>query len=202
MALAGVCRSLARRPRPADIVTTARSTKAANEPANRALAEKKLDSFLRSEAIPLKEELDLLAAYILSKCPASARWVAGPLKKLGKAMSKTIDDYDYAWTLNKDLVRGTIVCKTDEELKSVNALVLQTCTDVYGMFLIKKELQRSVRDGVKPSPGTADGTSSFSSRTTMPSASRCRPTPTADLLRGVDEPLQLALRLAAKPRPD
>lgn len=135
-----------------DIVTTARSNKVANAPANRALASEKLDSFLGAKAIPLKSELDLLAGYILSKSPG-AKWVPGPLKKLGKAMSKTIDDYDYAWTLNKDLVRGTVVCKTDPELKTISALLLETCTDVYGMFLLKKELQKSVRDGGQAKSG-------------------------------------------------
>jgi len=130
-----------------DIVTTARSIKAANAPANGALAKAKLDSLLSAKAIPLQKELELLAGYIISKGPPGAKWIDAPLKTLDKAMSKTKEDYDYAWTLNKDLVRGTIVTNTDHDLSLIAGLMMQTCTAQHGMFLIKKEHQKSVRDG-------------------------------------------------------
>jgi hypothetical protein len=130
-----------------DIAETVKSVKTANAPANRALAQKQLTEFLDAKAVPLKEELDLLAGYLLSKSPPGTMWVAGPLKKLDKAMSKTVEDYDYAWTLNKDLIRGTLVCDTDQHLRKVADLVFWTCTDLHGMFLIKKDHQKSKRDG-------------------------------------------------------
>jgi hypothetical protein len=49
--------------------------------------------------------------------------------------------------MNKDLVRGTIVCQTDRGLNEMADWVIHTCTDTYGMFLIKKDQQKSIRDG-------------------------------------------------------
>jgi hypothetical protein len=75
------------------------------------------------------------------------KWIPGPLKKVDKAMGKTIEDYDYAWGNNKDLTRGTLACKTNTDLSSVTELVKHTCTNRYGMFLLKQDNQKSIRDG-------------------------------------------------------
>src|ERR1043166_5126748 len=51
-----------------------------NAPANKALASRKLDEFLNTKALPLKDGLDLLADYLLlAKRHVDAKWVAGPL---------------------------------------------------------------------------------------------------------------------------
>jgi hypothetical protein len=131
----------------ANIVATAISMKKGNASANKDLASGGLDAFLKDGAVSLKEELELFAAYVLSKNALTTRWIPGPQKELDKAVSKTIDDYDYAWTLNKDLVRGTVVFKTEQELAALQALMLATCINTYGMFLLKKDQQKSVRDG-------------------------------------------------------
>ncbi len=75
------------------------------------------------------------------------KWIPGPLKKIDKAMGKTIEDYDYAWGQNKDLVRGTLACKTNEDLRLVATSIEETCVHQFGMFLIKHDNQKSVRDG-------------------------------------------------------
>src|SRR5260221_5551342 len=92
-----------------NIVPAVRLAKAFNEPVNKALASDKLDAFLSSNAIPLQKELELLANYVVLKTPG-AKYIPGPLKTLKKALGKTQEDYDFAWTMNKDLVRGTVVC--------------------------------------------------------------------------------------------
>src|SRR5689334_1978933 len=95
-----------------NIFTAARAAKTANADANKDLAKDKLDAFLKAKALPLKEELEFLARYLVAKGPPGTKWIAGPLKKLDKALTKTEEDYDYAWTMNKDLIRGTLVTQT------------------------------------------------------------------------------------------
>ena len=98
------------------------------------------------KAMLLKDELELLANYFLS-VTQGVKWIPGPLKKVDKAMGKTVEDYGHAWGLKKDLVRGTLACNTNEDLRAVAALVRRTCTNEYGMFPVKQDEQASVRDG-------------------------------------------------------
>jgi hypothetical protein len=99
-----------------------------------------------SKATDLKEELDVLAGYLIGRAaPHSVTWIPGPLKKIDKAMGKTIEDYDYAWGQNKDLVRGTLACRSNADLDAVALLVTQTCGPDLGMFLIKQDHQESIR---------------------------------------------------------
>jgi hypothetical protein len=69
-----------------------------------------------SKAHDLKGELDVLARYLVAlAAPHTVTWIPGPLKKIDKAMGKTIEDYDYAWSQNKDLVRGTLRARMPHE---------------------------------------------------------------------------------------
>ncbi len=95
----------------------------------------------------MKDELEKLAGYILSIGPAGMKWIPGPLKKVDKAMGKTIEDYDYAWGQNKDLVRGTLACGSNGDLSVVANLIKQTCTNELGMVLLKQDNQQSILDG-------------------------------------------------------
>jgi hypothetical protein len=125
---------------------------------NRTKATSALRSFLESRgniknnsapvtpAAALKDELELLADFLLA-ATGGVKWIPGPPKKLEKAMGKTIEDYGYAWGLNKDLVRGTLACDNTQTLGMVAASVRQTCTNEFGMFLMKTDEQKSVRDG-------------------------------------------------------
>lgn len=99
-----------------------------------------------SKAMLLKHELDWLGDYFVSKSPPGTRWIPGPLKKVEKAMSKTDVDYGFLFGQNKDLVRSTLGCATNEDLELVSTIVKQTCIPEYGMFLIKQDQQKSVRD--------------------------------------------------------
>lgn len=139
-------------PRNKMVVHQLRLQKAAQQYDNKVTARNALTEFLQqgkpdSPAQALKDELEWLAGYILAIGPVGARWVPGPLKKIEKAMGKTIEDYDYAWGNNKDLVRGTLACKTNEDLARLATLVGQTCKTEMGMFLIKADNQKSIRDG-------------------------------------------------------
>jgi hypothetical protein len=138
-----------------NIVSAARLSKTMNQSANESQASAAIAEFLGSGHAPvflgspataLQKELELLAHYITSKIPG-AKYIPGPLKTLRKALGKTQEDYDFAWTMNKDLVRGTVVCKNDAELKTVRELMVQTCTERYGMYLMKNDWQKSDRDG-------------------------------------------------------
>lgn len=129
---------------------------------HKALANKALDSYLnpadaalpgavqegaKGRALDLKEELDFLASYIVSERPA-ARWIKGPLKTVPKAMGKTETEYAYVWSNNKDLVRGTLACESQSELDQIAQFVIRTCNNPrYAMSLMKKQEQKSVRDG-------------------------------------------------------
>ena len=121
---------------------------------NPSQAEAALSDFLGNyfksnfKAENLKDELELLAAYVQLWVPTGlVKWIPGPLKKIEKAMGKTIADYDFAWGENKDLVRGTLVCKTRVALRTVAELIKRICTQQYAMFLIKQDEQSSTRDG-------------------------------------------------------
>ncbi|HEY4215525.1 MAG TPA: hypothetical protein VGM67_00220 [Gemmatimonadaceae bacterium] len=118
---------------------------------NREQAKGALTDFLQpgrtnSPAHALEKELNLLGAYIVSLGPPGLRWIPGPLKKIDKAMGKTIEDYDYAWGKNKDLIRGTLACRSNEDLDQVSKMVFETCTPNLGMGLIKQDHQQSIRD--------------------------------------------------------
>ena len=135
-----------------NIVTQIKLQKASQSFENREKATRAIKDFLgsgkgTSQAIELKDELELLANYILAIAPQGAKWVPGPIKKIEKAMSKTVADYDYAWGENKDLVRGTLACRTNDDLRTLANLLMQTCTNEFGMFLIKSDNQKSKRDG-------------------------------------------------------
>jgi hypothetical protein len=119
------------------------------------LATKALDSYLKppepgeskGRAMGLNEELNFLASYITAVLPM-AHWIEGPLKTVEKAMGKTEKEYDYLWSSNKDLVRGTLACESQSELSQIAALVIKVCDNKdYAMKLIKKQEQKSVRDG-------------------------------------------------------
>lgn len=119
-------------------------------PENRVLAFSALRLTPRKvTADELKAELDCLGAYILSKSPADARWIPGPLKKVEKAMSKTEMDYDFGWAENKDLVRGTFACQSNDSLKVVTDLLRAVAVAKFGIGLIKMDKQSSIRDGGK-----------------------------------------------------
>jgi hypothetical protein len=144
-----------------NIVTQIKLQKASQAFENRGKAVQALKSFLEasgkgatdSAAVELKDELEWLAGYTLAMGPQGTKWIPGPLKKLAKAMSKTIEDYDYAWTENKDLVRGTLACKTNKDLSIIATLVQATCVRANGMFLVKDDPQTSIRDGGKMKAG-------------------------------------------------
>jgi hypothetical protein len=136
--------------------------KAGQREENRMVAKSALTDFLEpgrtnSPAHALKKELDLLGAYMVSVGPAGVRWIPGPLKKVDKAMSKTIEDYDYAWGKNKDLIRGTLACRTNEDLAAVAESMLETCTPNLGMVLIKQDRQQSIRDNRSGMPSGYSG---------------------------------------------
>jgi hypothetical protein len=68
-----------------NIAPAVRLAKTFNAPANKALASEKLEAFLSAKAVPLKEELDLLADYlILSKRHLEAKWVPGTMTTPGR----------------------------------------------------------------------------------------------------------------------
>lgn len=139
-------------PRNKNVVTQIKLQKSSQVFENRDMATRAIKAFLAtskgiSQAAELKDELELLASYILSIAPQGAKWVPGPIKKIEKAMSKTVADYDYAWGENKDLVRGTLACRTNDDLRMIANLLMQTCTTEFGMFLIKSDNQKSKRDG-------------------------------------------------------
>ncbi len=114
---------------------------------NLRLARSELTSFLDGKASDLKEELEFLASYVLSE-NREATWISGPIKKIEKAMSKTIADYDYAFGENKDLIRGTLACKTHEEMNVVAVFLTTKCRNpTCGLSLVKDVYQKSVRDG-------------------------------------------------------
>lgn len=101
----------------------------------------------QSGALALMDELELLAHFVCETYPR-VKWIPGPLKVIDKAMSKTVQDYDYAWGLNKDLVRGTVACGSQDDLRMVADLIKQTCmSPALGMHLIKQDDQKSIRDG-------------------------------------------------------
>ena len=136
--------------------------KASQRDENRMLAKSELNDFLEpgrtnSPAHALKKELDLLGAYMVSMGPAGVRWIPGPLKKVDKAMSKTIEDYDYAWGKNKDLIRGTLACRTNEDLAAVAESMFETCTPNHAMALIKQDRQQSIRDIASGMPSGYSG---------------------------------------------
>ena len=113
---------------------------------NERVARNALTSYLDAKAPGLKDELEFLANYVLSQ-NRDATWFSGPIKKIDKAMSKTIEDYDYAFAENKDLVRGTIACKTADEMKTVAVFMERTCrSETCGLALPKAVYQKSVRD--------------------------------------------------------
>ncbi len=112
-----------------------------------------LTAFIDAKAPGLKEELEFLANYVLSQNP-EIKWVPGPIKKIEKAMSKTIEDYDYAFGENKDLVRGTLACPTPEQMHTVANFMERTCrNDTCGLSLLKGEFQKSIRDDGKVKSG-------------------------------------------------
>jgi hypothetical protein len=144
-----------------NVVTQIKLQKASQVFEDREKATSALKSFLegrKAPALELKDELELLGRYILSIGPQGTyvpapKYLPGPLKKVEKAMSKTVVDYDGLWTQNKDLVRGTLACRTNEHLSIIANLMLQTCTTEFGMFLIKRDQQSSTRDGGKSKSG-------------------------------------------------
>jgi hypothetical protein len=124
---------------------------------NQQTARGALNAFLRpgsahSKAHDLKEELEWLAGYMIAIGPPGIKWIPGPLKKVDKAMSKTTEDYDFIWSNNKDLVRGTLACRTNADLQVVSENMTRVCDKKRdgiknGMFLVKAVQQKSVRDG-------------------------------------------------------
>jgi hypothetical protein len=131
-------------------IVTGRNTSAEGKGQKAAIAEKALGSFLDPEAkfgaVSLKKTLEAFAEYITDSLPF-ARWIPGPLKTIEKAMGKTVTDYSNLWHNNKDLVRGTLACENQGELSQIAALVTKTCVAEYAMSLIKREEQKSIRDG-------------------------------------------------------
>lgn len=124
---------------------------------NEAKARAALDNFLGKAkdaggAIDLKEELELLAGFLVSKSPG-AKWISGPLKKVDRAMGKTEESYGWAWGDNKDLVRGTLACDSQATLQAVTKLIKETCLHAFAMELIKKEQQGPRRDGGESDTG-------------------------------------------------
>ncbi len=112
-----------------------------------------LTAFIDAKAPGLKEELEFLANFVLDQ-DRETKWVPGPIKKIEKAMSKTIEDYDYAFGENKDLVRGTLACNTPEQMNTVANFVDRTCrNDTCGLSLPKAVYQKSTRDDGKVKTG-------------------------------------------------
>ena len=140
------------------IVKTVRRQNASAEGQARRFAtgEKLLTSFLEPNAkhgaASLKLTLAALAGYITDNLPC-ARWIEAPLKTVSKAMGKTKSDYSYIWSSNKDLVRGTLACEEQGELSQISGLVIRTCVTEYAMSLMKRQEQKSVRDGGEMSAG-------------------------------------------------
>jgi hypothetical protein len=131
--------------------------KADQKTANEAKARKALNNFLQSAngsqgAVELKEELEMLASYCVSKS-LGVKWIPGPLKKIDRAIGKTKDDYGWAYGLNKDLVRGTLACDSEANLSTVAALVQDTCKNEFAIRLIKEEHTKAVADGGKSTTG-------------------------------------------------
>jgi hypothetical protein len=88
----------------------------------------------------LDDELYQLAKYLQNVVnDDNLCWIQGPIKKKGKAMQKTIKEYDGAAWKNKDFVRGTLVsaigdlAKDKEVMKRVDDAIKKTCVKKYGL---------------------------------------------------------------------
>ncbi len=132
--------------------------KAANKVENEATARSALKEFLeRAEgaggAKDMDVEIKLLGNY-LAAMTFGATWIDAPLKGLERAMGKTEgEDIDYAYGMNKDLVRGTLACDSQDSLKKVVKLLYDVCQSKYAMKLVKDESQGPLEDGGKSKTG-------------------------------------------------
>jgi len=87
------------------------------------------------------KDLDELGQYIAHK--TNAKWIHAKVKKLGGptddrgAYQKTVKDYIGDWSQNKDLMRGTVACQSQEQLLGVAGRIQIICSPEFGMTLVK-----------------------------------------------------------------
>jgi hypothetical protein len=96
-------------------------------------------------------DLRELGEYIA--CMTGTTWIHGPIKLTGwigpedrGAYNKTVKDNLLDWSKNKDLMRGTVACKTQEQLPGVVARIDIICSLQFGMKLEKRVEQKAKKD--------------------------------------------------------
>ncbi len=134
------------------------AARAAQRPENAVKARKALKKFLEAAngmggAYDMDLDIKMLGVFVASRV-LGATWIDAPLKGLERAMGKTAkDDVDYEWGTNKDLVRGTLACTSQESLQEVVDLVRDLCLPKFGMQLVKDESQCPVGDTARDAAG-------------------------------------------------
>lgn len=69
------------------------------------------------------------------------KYIPGPIKGIDRLLVKTMIDYNFDYSSNKDVVRCTLACKDDAAMGLAAALIESTCVTELDMFICEKKIK-------------------------------------------------------------